>query len=245
MQKKHIYILMAIVSLLVLYGCGGGGGGSIPTSKCTDSDGGINYNTSGYVLVTYKGVNTTYTDYCITSSTVGEYYCYNTYSSAYNKYNCPSGQCVNWACTSPISTTMCKDSDGSNYLVRGQVNLTDTQTGQTQIFVDSCLDSASVNEEICETATTHKTLITPCGSGYSCSNGACVASGDSCSDSDGGIYTNVFGTISGVYWGSPYSVNDYCYSSVIVAEGYCSGNTASNQLVRCPMNQTCQGGVCG
>ena len=170
MQKKHLYILIAIVSLLILYGCGGGGS-STPTSTCSDSDGGKDINVVGVVTLTDKGISTTYSDYCLSGSAVGEYYC----------------------------------TSGNYY---------------------SALASS------------------PCPSGTSCSNGACVASGDSCSDSDGGIYTNVFGTISGVLWNAPYTVDDACQNSTTVIERFCNANEPDNRFTDCSSNRSCVNGAC-
>jgi len=148
-----------------------------------------------------------------------------------------------------ISPSTCTDSDnGQNILVAGQVKV--TSDGTTTTYNDACKTDTVVGEYYCVAGSYSAYNSSRCPVGYACQNGACVTTSpppiqDSCTDSDGGIFTNVFGTISGVYWGAPFSVNDYCESSDIIAEGYCSNNAPNSQFVRCPLNQTCQGGVCG
>ena len=68
--------------------------------KCTDSDGGKNYNVKG--TVTYNGK--TYTDQCIGSPTVlREYYCENN-EVKYIDYSCP--RCQDGACKLPTPDTI-------------------------------------------------------------------------------------------------------------------------------------------
>jgi len=62
--------------------------------KCTDSDGGVNYNTKGTASKEDKG-NTT--DFCVNTIKLSEALCNNDGNPAYAQYNCPNG-CNNGAC---------------------------------------------------------------------------------------------------------------------------------------------------
>jgi hypothetical protein len=79
---------------------------------------------------------------------------------------------------------------------------------------------------------------------YNCSNGTCTGPPDSCSDTDG-FNTLVQGTVSGYYFGSPYSYTDWCVTNSSVAEWYCSGTHAYNVTLNCiNATTTCLDGAC-
>ncbi len=71
---------------------------------CADTDGGSNIYTKGTVNATNSSGTYSYTDYCISSSHVKEYYCQNNQALSTNAY-CSKG-CSNYngACTRPTST---------------------------------------------------------------------------------------------------------------------------------------------
>ncbi len=62
--------------------------------------------------------------------------------------------------------------------------------------------------------------------------------GSSCSDSDGGINYDVFGTVTA----SRKSYPDSCLSNTALKEGYCSKNKYAAQNYNCPYG--CLNGVC-
>jgi hypothetical protein len=50
----------------------------VKVNYCYDTDGGIDFLTQGTInIITLKGINRTYTDYCIDNITIGEYVCSN------------------------------------------------------------------------------------------------------------------------------------------------------------------------
>ncbi|MEM7815932.1 MAG: hypothetical protein QXN71_02320 [Candidatus Aenigmatarchaeota archaeon] len=56
---------------------------------------------------------------------------------------------------------------------------------------------------------------------------------NSCSDSDGGIVPSVFGAVSGYYKNKPYFNSDYCVSSEVVMEYYCTDKYKSSVQQNC------------
>ena len=76
---------------------------TVTGSTCTDSDGGMNYNTKGTVSISGK----TYTDYCASSSKLVEYSCYKSlyyYNLRTASYFCQTGKtCSDGACSAPIA----------------------------------------------------------------------------------------------------------------------------------------------
>ncbi|MEM7824972.1 MAG: endo alpha-1,4 polygalactosaminidase [Candidatus Aenigmatarchaeota archaeon] len=63
----------------------------------------------------------------------------------------------------------------------------------------------------------------------------------SCSDTDGGINTNLKGTVSGYYHGRSYNYTDYCINNII-NEYYCDGNRWRVGQYNCPYG--CSNGMC-
>jgi hypothetical protein len=82
-----------------------------------------------------------------------------------------------------------------------------------------------------------------CNSTSTCnSSGQCVSNPSSqiCTDSDGGqVYT-----IKGNTTNSSKTFTDFCFTSVILNEGYCSGSNVLNSSYNCLSGQTCTNGVC-
>ena len=130
------------------FGVGGGTQESqAPESSCTDSDGGINYDEQGTTCV--RGVTvieeggTCLTDFCISNSTLREYYCANGTRQRID-YNCPFG-CVDGECLPEGNGTedYCTDSDvtidypdGKNWFEQGIL----------EIFRDGTLDESYTDE---------------------------------------------------------------------------------------------------
>jgi hypothetical protein len=56
---------------------------------------------------------------------------------------------------------------------------------------------------------------------------------NSCNDTDGGQVYTVKGTVSGYYYGLPYSKTDLCNSTTMMTEYYCSGVSLNLQIWDC------------
>jgi hypothetical protein len=79
---------------------------------------------------------------------------------------------------------------------------------------------------------------------YGCTAGTCNNPPNNCSDTDGGMITAVFGTITGYNSGSWFEYNDSCVSSSIINERYCSGVWAGQRNLNCTINTSCISGAC-
>ncbi len=153
----------------------------IPKNTCTDSDGGLNNFVAGYVSGVKNGINYKYYDKCFNSTHLTEYYC-NDFSSdnpntpakkviyCGKNYECKDSVCV-------IAPNSCHDNDGGlNVLVKGTV--TTISNGYVHKYNDSCSDSSYVSEFYCSPDrenVDNENADIPCGSDYSCKNGACVS----------------------------------------------------------------------
>lgn len=247
MQKRYILFSLMVVSLLLfIYGCVGGGSYvPPPVPTCSDTDGGIRYDVAGVATVSLNGINTTYSDTCISGSTVGEYYC--AYGASYfTTYACPSGRCVNGACTAVAPPQTCSDTDGGNNInLSGTVTITNSSGSFT--FTDSCASSSIVNERYCS----GNNVVTAqgfCLAGQVCSNGVCTApQASTCTDSDGANY-NTQGTVSVTNASGSYSFTDYCYgpNGVWLYEYLCSSNKTVTSIAGtlCTSGYSCSNGAC-
>lgn len=86
-------------------------------SSCLDTDGGLNYYLKGAAVITTNESKTiSYTDACLNSTTLTEYYCRSRFPASINQsctYGCQAGACIKPKCT---------DSDGGrDYYTRGVV----------------------------------------------------------------------------------------------------------------------------
>ena len=208
---------------------------SIPTS-CTDTDAGINYNQLGTVTISNSNGANTFTDKCSGESTTLQEYSCSSGVAALTWYTCPSGNaCVNGACVTQSNFTSCSDSDGGqNTNVRGTVNTTNSTGNFT--FTDVCNSSSTVREYYCDTSGNNSAEYTiwNCNLGYTCSNGACIASqqNSSCTDSDGGINAGLNGTLYFVnaqgggklYYDTCGNVTNGLPNTTLI-EYYCNGST--------------------
>lgn len=79
---------------------------------------------------------------------------------------------------------------------------------------------------------------------YGCTNGTCNPMPDSCSDTDGGFVINVTGAVYGYDEGSPYNYTDFCNSTSMLIEYYCSGPQWTFTNWWCTNQTTCQNGAC-
>lgn len=192
------------------------------------------------------------TDYCLSSSSVYEYYCdTGTNKAAGSASNCASGQeCKDGACVlKPQSQKSCTDSDGSaNQFSYGTVTYVNEQGGKTY-FYDSCVDSTTVNELYCSGSDV-KTAALGCGTGYECSKGACVKKAtptvSKCSETDNGDNKYTMGT--NTLYNSDGSVNSYssdaCKDSATVNEVICDGTQMKVVSEACGSGYQCYNGAC-
>ncbi|HYD03543.1 MAG TPA: hypothetical protein VEC16_04545 [Alphaproteobacteria bacterium] len=69
---------------------------------------------------------------------------------------------------------------------------------------------------------------------------------NSCTDSDGGIVLDVKGNVTGFASSNKYTHNDFCETSVILTEWYCSGTSPAAINTSCATNTTttCSAGRC-
>lgn len=121
------------------------------------------------------------------------------------------------------------DGYGANYCSSGDV--------YKDYFDYSCASGACGNTQTPE-------LVEECD--YGCTSGECDPIPDSCSDTDGGWYTETFGTVSGYLNEQQYSIDEYCVDSTTVQEYYCNGDYALGFPVSCIGNFTssCSSGAC-
>ncbi|VVC02530.1 Uncharacterised protein [Candidatus Bilamarchaeum dharawalense] len=204
---------------------------------CTSTD-----EANGAYNIYVQGTRTvngiTATDYCN-----GDYLV-ETYCSGDTGYtttvSCPTGySCSNGACTQ--NSQQCSDSDASNTLNSLFVKGTTTGLNPDGYYIvakDACSSDTQVVEYVCQ-----NNVVVPidsdgtfCPSGYTCSDGACVAQTNGCYDNDGGrdIYTASSSYNSNNEWGY-----DVCYNSNIVKEYYCNGNSMTYAYLNCPSGYVC------
>jgi len=130
----------------------------------------------------------------------------------------------------------CTDSDNGNTIyVRGTVNASSGSSG-----TDVCVSTGIVTEYYCSN-TTGVTSNIACSANMMCSNGACV--NITCSDSDGGMIVNTYGSIT-LSNGTSYV--DACLTNTSLTERYCTGNYANSTTLNCSAYgyNSCLNGVC-
>jgi len=174
-----------------------------PTSApiCFDSDNGLNYSVKGYVsAATLPGQNW---DSC-SGSVLTERYCSGN-SPATQQYTCPygcsDGKCNPAPTSTPTPQATCTDSDGGKkYYISGYVTLSNLPNTR---YSDSCSVENGVftlNETYCNGSTVGNEAFRCPGT---CSNGACIVTGDVDRDGDVDIFdynllvTNFGSTVCG------------------------------------------------
>lgn len=116
-----------------------------------------------------------------------------------------------------------KDNDRDNYV--------DYQDAGCANPVDS--DETNCNDKVCEGGEKQSSCPQDCGNP------------DSCNDTDGGIKSLIKGTVSGYQRRYPYNYTDFCNSTILLSEYYCSGTKHYSKGIYCT-NQTtmCVNGAC-
>jgi len=221
-----------------------GDGGLSGGDSCFDSDGGADPLVKGTVTGFNSSTNSNYSlsDYCSDISGVAEYTCVGA-GFMLNVIPCPSGHsCSDGACV-PDSGNACTDSDGGNNLfVKG------TTSNETVTATDFCLNTEFIGEYVCSQDPNSNDVFveylggsTRCPDGYTCSDGACLPdSGDTCTDSDGGLNYNKPGFV--VSQDGTISV-DSCSGGSSLNEYSCGANgEAVTNSYTCPYG--CQNRKC-
>ncbi|MFH0926971.1 MAG: hypothetical protein V1822_00125 [Candidatus Micrarchaeota archaeon] len=123
---------------------------------CTDSDGGKNY----YTLGTVSRAGQTYTDACIGTLSLREYYCSGTNVANETKVcSCSKGKCAQPACT---------DTEGTQ-----DIYSTGTVSTADGSHTESCVGTNTVEEWWCSNGQpVHQNMNCPLF--YKCSKGKCV-----------------------------------------------------------------------
>jgi len=200
-------------------------------------------------------------DYCISDSVYQNF----------TDYFCGSGACD--SNTTPIFQEDCNDNDGygADYCINSSIykDYNDyfcsggsCDFGATPEFVEDCDASDGYGADYCLSGNVYKDYNDYFCSGgscdfsatpewvescsYGCTNGTCDPIPDSCMDSDGGFYFEVYGNVTGSLNEQPYLDLDYCLNNETLIEQYCSGNYAYNYTTSCATNTTsyCSSGVC-
>lgn len=116
--------------------------GHVIGDVCTETDNGVDYNSSG--TLTHNGLN--FSDFCQDQIILTEFYCNITNDTISSNYSCSIG-CLNGKCN---SQNICSDSDNGNYSIQG------TTTGRNQSNpnqnisgTDYCINSSLLNEYSC------------------------------------------------------------------------------------------------
>jgi hypothetical protein len=196
---------------------------------CSDTEDGSDV----WVAGTVTKDNKSYTDYCLSSEQIVEYYCGDDDKVATKYLDCPSGySCSDGIC---VLISECVDSDsGQDRYTRGTI------TKGTVSYEDYCIDGDTVKEYYCSGNDIYWNYL-DCPSGYSCSDGRCVYFGPECHDSDDGEDRYEKGTVtldSSVYI-------DYCLDVHTVREYYCSAtDDVSYKSLTCPSGYECSNGRC-
>jgi len=144
-------------------------------ASCSDSDGGDSAFLSGSVTeIDSSGQKTVYTDFCLSSSKLNEFYCKgNTHTN--RTVGCPN-ECKDGACVNATSKDTCNDTDGGKDLFT-MGNVTGTKNGQPYNYFDSCTGDfngtsfSKLNEYYCANNTWALLANQTCDNG--CMNGAC------------------------------------------------------------------------
>jgi hypothetical protein len=233
-------------------------------SSCVDSDLGSDFFVKGTTTVTASsGRKTAYTDNCLSTSSIMEYYCKGI-SGMSTSTKCEFG-CVNGAClkaaaptTTPTSTPMaCTDGDnGRNYYQKATTTGPDAYGGSLSkiaSYGDRCDGSSRLMEFYCmQGSSSTAAYVTmeniSCQNG--CVNGVCnqtaPTSTITCVDSDNGVNrmslgkcTDATGTFSDACTIGPSG-------EPLIKEYYCSQNKCYSTDYNCRSYgySTCSSGVC-
>ena len=222
--------------------------GESSLKKCKDSDNGKDIYNKG----TIKKDKLVYTDKCLSSSRVGEYYCSNKDDIEFSTVRCPENYlCANGSCVKSLgderSTNGCVDSDSDfadfqtfEIFLGGQVSM-----GKDTFVKDKCLANNVLKEAYCDEEGNIKSEEVYCGTNV-CKkdfqgNGYCAPKFP-CVDEDGAYNPGIKGSIKK---GNTFYL-DYCASNKDLVEYYCSYGGIRKEYVDCtkPEGNGCFDGAC-
>lgn len=178
--------------------------GKCQLSDCSNPDGSPTqyYCTSGYVYYCNDG----WQNYKICGL-----------SGSNETGNCVTPEEVNDTAEGICEPAVCHDTDGINYLYKGNVNYNDTS------YYDFCVGDGVV-EKICNNSVVSE-LLKDCkdyGSEYGCVDGACSLSLVNCTDSDGTDFFNKGYVADDTH--DPIVNYDFCISNTTLQEYFCSSD---------------------
>lgn len=219
-------------------------------SECFDSDGGVNPDIAGEVIIFRDdGSENHYRDDCPNPSQVNENFCIDGETRSSTYFNCPAEQhCDGGICVpgDPPDVT-CEDSDGG---------ASPGVWGEVTIFVDGVVssthpDGCNFEQQLRETycvGERYTAQIVVCLPEQHCEEGLCVAGAPldiTCVDSDG-MNRNVRGSVTltredGAIAG-PYF--DFCINNREVNERYCVFSRMDYDRVSCAADERCEAGAC-
>jgi len=146
--------------------------GGIPNS-CNDTDGGQVLRVKGTSTGYYNGFSYSKTDYCMTDTSIREYWCVGNLNYEQN-FNCQSGEtCINGACVSSVNNYCGETDSGFDVITAG------TTAGQANSvpfrFSDYCPTSTTLTEYYCNAGAYYQNTVSCLGNMSNlCSNGACI-----------------------------------------------------------------------
>lgn len=196
-------------------------------NKCTDSDGGLNYDNFGTVIV---GSNS-YQDSCQSTSNLVEYSCEGK-SMKQTTISCGVGiSCQNGACIQFSGT--CTDSDANEEYKLGQtIQYSGGVVAQSKS--DACFDNNTIKEFFCEGNIIKNKPLT-CPPRTICDTGLCRPL---CEDHDYGVQSHAASYVSDQN-GSHY---DFCSTQYLLSEYVCNNDVAATTSVTC--STLCKDGRC-
>jgi len=147
-------------------------------------------------------------------------------------------RCAHVNATAQGACPSCTDTDGGN-----NASVKGTVTIDINNYTDYCVVFWSVEEYYCKGAIAGRETV-PCGEGFECKDGACIAKTPAppepeCIDSDAkDIYTK------GYVNTSAYSYVDSCSDYKAVKEYFCKEGEAKSEITECPHDYKCLNGRC-
>ncbi|MGV8162873.1 MAG: hypothetical protein ACP5N2_06100 [Candidatus Nanoarchaeia archaeon] len=234
--------------------CEYGACGGIP-HVCTDTDGGVNGFVQGSVSI--NGLNV-HTDSCsagvILEGSCGESNTLVTQSVSCSA-GCDAGACLssNYGDSFVVEGDIAKTFDGSiENTVSNQLTIQSEQTQTNQVSVSSLNRNTSAGSNgsgmMYANQVSAPSLIRNISGGgngsgmmYAPNPGGNIPV--ACYDSDG-LNKYTFGYVYGNNLSSSFNLTDYCYSSSIVMEQYCSIGKPVSGLYSCGVGYNCTGGRC-
>ncbi|MFQ5531812.1 MAG: hypothetical protein ACE5ES_04315 [Candidatus Nanoarchaeia archaeon] len=143
---------------------------------CIDTDNGQDFNLTGIVSYTNitTGITTNFTDFCINSTTLTEYYCNPTNDTISIENFCNLG-CLNGACN---TNNICLDSDsGQNSTIQGTtIGRNASNPNQNITGIDTCINSTSLTEYYCGSLGNDYLISNTITCTNNCATGACATS---------------------------------------------------------------------